>query len=68
MKKDIVYGIMDEEDNLRCLCVDDRAWFRFFENHLHKLPIAEAIKAYESIGFKEVKFKLTRIEQGDSEL
>lgn len=34
------------------------AWQLFFNDNQHKLPIAEAIKAYESIGYMAVELDI----------
>jgi len=31
------------------------AWNKFFDNHTHKLPLYDAIRAYEAIGYKCVE-------------
>jgi hypothetical protein len=33
----------------------EQAWYQFFQNHLHRLPLAEAIRAYEAIGYRRVE-------------
>ena len=34
------------------------AWANFFTQHPHRLPLEEAIRAYEGIGYKSVKLKI----------
>ena len=34
------------------------AWQRFFKDHAYALPLAEAIEAYEAIGYKCVELEI----------
>jgi hypothetical protein len=63
MKEKEVYAIVNPEGNIVNLELDKyKAWYNFFNNHLHKLPLATAIAAYEAIGYKRKKFKLVEVE------
>jgi len=71
-----VHAIVDKEGNvvfnaitltpgMVCMaCMD--AWNKFFRDHSHQLPLGEAIKAYESIGYRCAKFKLVEIKKSSS--
>lgn len=34
-----------------------KAWYNFFDDNNHKLPIYDAIRAYEAIGYKCIEIK-----------
>lgn len=61
MMKKKVWAIVSPEGNLVNISLrKEQAWYRFFENHLHKLPMERAIQAYEGIGYKRVEFELVK--------
>lgn len=37
------------------------AWQLFFNDHAHRLPLHEAIKAYEGLGYKCVELEIKEI-------
>ncbi len=37
------------------------SWRKFFDDHTYKLPMAESIKAFESIGYKCVQVDVKEI-------
>lgn len=37
------------------------AWSQFFKAKPHQFPLAEAIEAYEAIGYRCAKFKLVEV-------
>jgi hypothetical protein len=58
-----VYAIVDPEGKVLDLHLSkSQVWFSFFNNNLHRLPLATAIEAYKAIGYKRKKFKLVEIE------
>lgn len=38
------------------------AWAKFFKAEAHQYPLAEAIEAYKSIGYRCVRFRLVKEE------
>ena len=55
------YGIItpDNIDWIGWIGSDEhRVWSNFFNDNPHKLPLAEAIKAYKSIGYKFVELEI----------
>lgn len=58
-----VYAIVNPEGNIVNLNLSkSQLWFDFFDNHLHKLPLATAIEAYKAIGYTRRKYKLVEID------
>ncbi len=54
-------AIVSPGGHIITLTTADMPWYEFFRNHLHKLPLETAIKAYEAIGYKRKKFKLVEV-------
>lgn len=64
-----VYGIVSPEGLIYPVNSDKhQVWYQFFDtssyggNVWHRAPYADAIKAYESIGYKRVKFLLKEVD------
>jgi len=69
--KQTVHAILDKDGNIsansvtvsssmKCMACHD-AWLRFFKPNACQLPLGDAIKAYEAIGYRCAKFKLTEV-------
>jgi hypothetical protein len=64
-----VYGIVSPEGLIYPVNSDKhQVWYQFFDtsqyggNVWHRAPYADAIRAYEAIGYRRVKFRLIEIE------
>lgn len=63
-----VYGIVHPDGMIYPIDGDKyKVWRDFFELNKctyanHRLPLSEAIRAYEAIGYKKVKFSLVEME------
>lgn len=64
MKDYIYYDIKNPEDRVTHISHSEHeAWHKFFDYNGHRLPIAEAIQAYEAIGYKCIQCRLIRADQ-----
>jgi hypothetical protein len=64
VRKDVIYGVVAPDGFVGWFGHDDlRAWQSFFQTNAHRLPLAEAIRAYAAIGYKCKLFKLVEIEE-----
>ena len=62
------YGIATPDGRIWWIAEDSsRAWMAFFCNEPaahHRLPMCEAVRAYESIGYRCVKLKVEEVVDG----
>jgi len=72
-----VFAILDTRDHIcsvtwpapdrSILCSEHDAWMSFFQvngaaDHRYRLPLEEAIRAYKSIGYRAIKYKLIEVQ------
>jgi hypothetical protein len=70
--KQVIYAIVDKKGDivynamtLSGFCAGHDAWCKFFRHNPHQVPLGEAKKAYEAIGYRCAKFELTEIPMGE---
>jgi len=67
MKKK-VYAIVSPENHIYTIHNDKfQVWRDFFSLFPHRLPIVEAVKAYESIGYKLTEFYLVPVQNDEAD-
>ena len=57
------YGIINPDGEIWWVSKEKHSsWMKFFDNNPHRLPLSEAIKAYEAVGYECVELIVKRKE------